>query len=58
MVRSSEPASLTVTQSLIPSNDSALPYLPLAVRVAPEIVPLLPLPEASVTVVPDASLKP
>ena len=32
----------TVTQSLTPSNDSALPKRPAAVRVAPEIVPALP----------------
>ena len=51
-VRSSELESLTVTQSLTPSNDSALPYLPLVVQVAPEIVPVFPLPEVSASVEP------
>ena len=52
LVRSSVLESLTVTQSLTPSNDSALPYLPLVVQVAPEIVPLFPLPEVSASVEP------
>ena len=38
---------------LVPLNSSALPYLPDAVQVAFAIVPLLPLPDASATVVPD-----
>jgi hypothetical protein len=49
VVRSSEFASGIVTQSLTPSKLSAPPDLPV-VRVGPEIVPALPLPEASVTV--------
>ncbi len=44
-----------VTSALVPLNESAPPYLPDADRVAFEIVPLLPFPDASVTVVPDAS---
>ena len=44
VVRSSEAASGTVTQSLTPSNESAPPCRPLAVHVAPEIVPVLPVP--------------
>ena len=54
---SSEAASATVAQSFTPSKDSAEPYFPAAVRVAPEIVPALPVPELSVTAVPVASSK-
>src|SRR5262245_22393190 len=55
--RSSELASLTVTQSLTPSNDSAPPYLPPAVQAAPESVPLFPWLLESAAVVPLPSLK-
>ena len=44
--------------SLTPSNYSARPNLPVVVRVAPEIVPGLPRPEASAAVVPVVSSKP
>jgi hypothetical protein len=57
VVRSSDAASAIVTQSSSPSNASAPPARPVA-RVAPEIVPGLPLPDASVAVVPDASSNP
>ena len=57
VVRSSELASATVTQSLTPSNDRPPPYRPV-VRAAPEIVPALPRPDVSVAVVPLASSKP
>jgi hypothetical protein len=33
-------------------NDKAFPYFPCVVQVAPEIVPVSPLPDPSVTVVP------
>ena len=39
----------------MPLNCNASPYLPDVDHVAPEIVPLLSFPEASVTVVPDPS---
>src|SRR5205809_8027754 len=55
--RSSELESATVTQLLVPLNDRALPYLPPAAQVAPEIVPVFPLPEASATVEPVPSSK-
>src|SRR5438093_9378728 len=58
VVRSREAASATVTQLLTPPNDRALPYFPLVVQVAPETVPLFPLPEASAATVPAPSLKP
>src|SRR5882724_8165219 len=46
------------TRSLVPSNCSALPFLPAAVQVAPpRMVPLFPLPETSVSVVPAPSSK-
>ena len=57
VVRSRELASLTDTQSSMPSNESACPKRP-AVQMAPEIVPVLPLPEMSVAVVPLPSLNP
>ena len=58
VVRSSDAESATVTQSLRPSNVSAPPARPAVVRVAPEIVPGLPAPDASVAVGPDTSSKP
>jgi hypothetical protein len=58
VVRSSESASGTVTQSLTPSKLSALPKRPEALRVAPLSVPVLARPDESVAVVPDASSKP
>src|SRR5690349_4456441 len=55
VVKSSELASATVTESLMPSNDNALPVCP-ATRVGPDTVPGLPVPDASVAVAPLASL--
>jgi hypothetical protein len=49
-------ASATVTQSFMPSNDSARPKRPPATQVAPEIVPARPLPDASAAIVPAPSL--
>src|SRR5215471_17209254 len=53
----SDGALLMVTNALVPLKDKALPYLPEVVHVAPLMVPLFPLPDASVTIVPDPSLK-
>jgi hypothetical protein len=58
VVRSSAAASATVTQSLTPSNDRALPNRPAVVQTAPATVPACPPPEASPAVVPVPSLKP
>ena len=57
-VRSSGFASAIVTQSLTPSKERAAPWRPLAVRVAPEMVPLLAEAEASWAAVPEGSSKP
>src|SRR5215471_2610002 len=56
--RWSDVESLIVTRAFEPLNESALPYFPADVHVAFEIVPLLPWPDRSVTVVPEPSLKP
>src|SRR4051794_817745 len=53
-VRSSELASATVTQLLVPLNDRAPPNFPVT-RVAAVRVPVFPLPDASAVVVPLAS---
>ena len=45
-----------VTSALVPLKTRASPYLPAVVQVAFAIVPLLPLPEESWTVVPVPSL--
>ena len=58
VVRSSGFASGTVTQSLTPSKLSAPPNRPAAVRVAPQIVPVLLPPEPSATVVPGRLVEP
>ena len=58
VVRSSDALSGTDTMSFTPSKLSADPNLPVVVRVAPEMVPVLPLPEESAVVVPPASSKP
>src|SRR4051812_33070930 len=50
--------SVTVTQSLTPSNRSAEPNLPAATRVASRIVPLVCDVDESTAAVPDASSKP
>ena len=47
-----------MTRSFTPSKVSAEPKRPLVVRVAPLIVPVLPRPDESVTVVPLGSSKP
>ena len=57
-VRSSVAESATLTMSLTPSKLSARPKRPEVVRVAPETVPALPLPEESVAAVPVVSSKP
>src|SRR3989442_9893484 len=46
------------TKLVEPLKESALPYLPVAVQVAPLSVPVCPLPVASAVVVPAPSLKP
>src|ERR1043165_6316791 len=55
--RWSDGESLIDTRAVVPLNDSALPYFPDAVHVALTIEPVLPLPDRSVTDVPDPSLK-
>ena len=57
VVKSSEFASGIVTMLDVPLNVSALPYLPDAVHTVFATVPLLPLPDASATVVPSPSSK-
>src|SRR5712691_10087875 len=52
-VTSSDGASGMLTRLLTPLKLSAAPYRPCATHVAPEIVPLLPLPDVSATVVPE-----
>src|SRR5271166_6326893 len=56
VVRWSEVASGMVRSAFVPLKTRASPYLPEVVQVALAIVPLLPLPEVSVTVVPVPSL--
>ena len=60
VVRSSEFESGTLTKAFVPLKESALPYLPAAApaHVAFASVPLLPLPDWSVTVVPLPVSKP
>jgi hypothetical protein len=58
LLRSSEPESGIVTEALDPSNDSAGPNLPEAFHVVPEVLPLFPVPDASVTAVPELWFKP
>src|SRR5436309_13701966 len=57
LVKCSEFESGTFTRALVPLKTSAFPYFPAVVQVAFEIVPLLPLPDRSATVVPEPSLK-
>jgi len=58
LVRSKEFESFTVTQLLLPPLKlRALPNLPWLVQDAPVIVPVLPCPDASVTIVPLPSSK-
>src|SRR5438093_11727549 len=56
VVRCKDALSLIVTKAFVPLKTSALPYFPAVVHVALPIVPVLPLPDASVTVVPAPSL--
>src|SRR6187399_2848110 len=57
-VRCSEALSGTVTRELVPLKLSALPYLPVVAQVVLAAVPVLPLPEASLIVVPAPSSNP
>ena len=54
--RSREAESAIVTQSLTPSNESALPVLPAA-QVGPESVPVLAEPELSAAELPEPASK-
>src|SRR4051794_35434364 len=47
----------TVTRELVPLKETAPLYFPAGVRVTFASVPVLPFPDASVTVVPDVSSK-
>src|SRR3974390_186690 len=58
VVNCSDAALPIVTTALEPLNVSALPYLPELLQIAPLTVPLFPLPDASLTVVPLPSLNP
>jgi hypothetical protein len=55
-VSCSEAVCGTVTRALVPLKTSAPPYFPDAVHVAPLIVPVLPFPDTSATVLPLPSL--
>src|SRR5580658_10740772 len=57
VLRSSEGASGIVMSEFVPLNTRAFPYLPDVVQVALVIVPVLPFPERSLTVVPVPSSK-
>src|SRR5688500_9572603 len=58
VVASSEFESGTLTNALLPLNDSALPYLPSVLQAAPDKLPWLLLPDLSAAVVPEPSSKP
>src|SRR3954470_23645754 len=58
VVKLSDAESTMFTSALDPLNESAPPYFPALDQVAPLIVPELPLPEESATVVPAPSLNP
>ena len=58
LVNCSDGALLMVTKALVPLKLNAFPYLPEVVHVAPLIVPLFPLPDASFTTVPLPSSNP
>jgi hypothetical protein len=58
LVNCSDGALLMLTEALVPLKLKALPYWPEVVQVAPLIVPLFPLPDASLTTVPLPSLNP
>src|ERR1041384_7879225 len=55
VVTCNDGASGTVTSAVLPLNDSAPPYLPAAVHVAPVMLPVFPVPEASVALLPAPS---
>ncbi len=57
-VRCNDALSATVTRELLPLKLSAWPYFPVAAHVVFAVVPVLPLPDASATVVPDPSSNP
>src|SRR5262245_39474208 len=57
VLRSSDGASVIVTRALAPLNIRAFPNFPVDAHVAPLMVPVLPLPDASATVPPVPSLK-
>jgi hypothetical protein len=50
--------SFTDTSALVPLNDRALPNFPVVVQLALTIVPVLTLPDESLTVPPDPSSNP
>jgi len=56
VVKRREGASGIVTTELVPLNESAAAVLPAVVHVVPDTVPVLPLPDRSLTVVPVPSL--
>ncbi len=60
VVRWSDAESSTETNAFVPLNERALPYLPAVApaHVAPESVPVLPLPDWSAVVVPMPSSNP
>ena len=58
IVRSSEALSGTVTKLELPLNDSAPPKRPIGAQPVAVVVPVLPVPDASATVVPAPSLNP
>jgi hypothetical protein len=58
LVNCSDGALLMVTRAPVPLKLNAFPYLPEVVHVAPLIVPLFPLPDASFTTVPLPSSNP
>ncbi len=58
VLRSSELLSGTVTEAFVPLKFRAVPNLPPVAHVVPEVVPLFPVPDASLTALPVPSLKP
>ena len=58
LVKSRLATSLTLTRLLVPLKDKFFPNFPDVFQVAPPMVPLFPLPEASAVVLPAPSSKP
>src|SRR5258705_908241 len=56
VVKRRDAESGIVTTALVPLNESAPPYFPAVDHVVADTVPVLPLPDRSVTVVPVPSL--